>query len=61
MSVVELPCRTSRVICCSRSDKLAEPGGEYDPDTLPALAASYGCDVDFGATMPIAERHRLIF
>jgi hypothetical protein len=49
------------VICCSRSDKLAEPGGEYDPDTLPALAASYGCGVDFGATMPIAERHRLIF
>ncbi|GAB2645529.1 cupin domain-containing protein [Kribbella swartbergensis] len=41
--------------------KLAEPGGEYDPDTLPALAASYGCEVDFGATMPIAERHQLIF
>jgi hypothetical protein len=41
--------------------RLAEPGGEYDPDTVPALAASYGCDVDFDATMPIAERHKLIF
>lgn len=41
--------------------KLAEPGGEYDPETLPALAAEYGCEVDFEATMPIAERHGLVF
>ena len=41
--------------------KLAEPGGEYDPETLPALAAQYGCEVDFEATMPLAERHQLIF
>jgi mannose-6-phosphate isomerase-like protein (cupin superfamily) len=41
--------------------KLSEPGGEYDPETLPALAASYGCDVDFEATMPIVERHQLVF
>jgi len=41
--------------------KLGEPGGEYDPETLPALAASYGCEVDFEATMPIVERHRLAF
>jgi mannose-6-phosphate isomerase-like protein (cupin superfamily) len=41
--------------------KLGEPGGEYDPETLPALAASYGCDVDFEHTMPIVERHGLIF
>ncbi|MEI8412011.1 MULTISPECIES: cupin domain-containing protein [unclassified Kribbella] len=41
--------------------KLAEPGGEYDPETLPALAGSYGCEVDFEATMPIVERHQLIF
>jgi mannose-6-phosphate isomerase-like protein (cupin superfamily) len=41
--------------------KLAEPGGEYDPETLPALAATYGCEVDFEATMPIVERHQLIF
>lgn len=41
--------------------KLSEPGGEYDAETLPALAASYGCDVDFEATMPIVERHQLVF
>ncbi|MFG1814155.1 cupin domain-containing protein [Kribbella sp. NPDC049174] len=41
--------------------KLAEPGGEYDEETLPALAAQYGCELDFAATMPIAERHQLIF
>jgi mannose-6-phosphate isomerase-like protein (cupin superfamily) len=41
--------------------KLAEPGGEYDPETLPALAGSYGCEVDFDATMPIVERHQLNF
>lgn len=41
--------------------KLGEPGGEYDPDSLPALAAAYGCEVDFEATMALAERLRLIF
>jgi mannose-6-phosphate isomerase-like protein (cupin superfamily) len=41
--------------------KLAEPGGECDPETLPALAGQYGCEIDFAATMPIAERHQLIF
>jgi mannose-6-phosphate isomerase-like protein (cupin superfamily) len=41
--------------------KLAEPGGEYDEETLPALAAQYGCELDFAATMPLAERHQLIF
>ena len=41
--------------------KLGEPGGDYDPETLPALAASYGCDVDFERTMPIIERHGLLF
>jgi hypothetical protein len=40
---------------------LSAPGGEYDPETLPALAARYGCDVDFEGTMPIVDRHRLIF
>lgn len=40
---------------------LAEPGGEYDPQTLPALAARFGCDVDFDGTTPIVERNRLIF
>jgi hypothetical protein len=39
----------------------AEPGGEYSPDTLPALAAEYGAEVDFEATMPLVERHGLLF
>lgn len=41
--------------------KLGAPGGEYDPETLPALAASYGCEVDFERTMPIVDRHHLVF
>ena len=41
--------------------QLAEPGGEYDPMTLPQLAAEYGGEVDFEATMLLAERHGLIF
>jgi mannose-6-phosphate isomerase-like protein (cupin superfamily) len=40
---------------------LGAPGGEYDPETLPALAARYGCEVDFEGTMPIVDRHRLVF
>jgi quercetin dioxygenase-like cupin family protein len=40
---------------------LAEPGGEYDPQTLPALAARFGCDVDFEGTVPLVERHGLQF
>jgi quercetin dioxygenase-like cupin family protein len=41
--------------------RLAEPGGGYSPDTLPALAAEYGAEVDFEATMPLVERHGLFF
>lgn len=41
--------------------RLAEPGGEYSPDTLPALAAEYGAEVDFQATLPLVERHGLLF
>ncbi len=41
--------------------RFGEPGGEYSPDTLPALAAEYGADVDFEATMPLVERHGLVF
>lgn len=41
--------------------RLAEPGGEYDPESLPALAAEYGCEVDFEATMPLVQRHDLVF
>ena len=41
--------------------RLGEPGGEYDPETLPILAADYGCEVDFVRTMPLVERHGLVF
>ena len=41
--------------------ELGRPGGEYDMSTLPALAARYGCEVDFERTLPIVERHRLTF
>ncbi|TFC81352.1 cupin domain-containing protein [Cryobacterium cheniae] len=41
--------------------QLAEPGGEYDPATLPPLAAEYGGEVDFEATMPLMQRHGLVF
>jgi hypothetical protein len=34
--------------------------GEMDPATLPALAARYGCEVDFQATAAI-QRHGLRF
>jgi mannose-6-phosphate isomerase-like protein (cupin superfamily) len=36
-------------------------GGEYDPATLPALAAQYGCELDFDRTLPLVERHSLVF
>jgi hypothetical protein len=36
-------------------------GGEYDPATLPAMAAQYGAEVDFERTMPLVERHGLVF
>ncbi|MEE1620914.1 cupin domain-containing protein [Zafaria sp. Z1313] len=41
--------------------RLAEPGGEYSPDSLPALAAEFGAEVDFEATMELLERHGLRF
>jgi quercetin dioxygenase-like cupin family protein len=41
--------------------KLGEPGGEYDPETLPGVVEPYGCELDFEATMPLVERHALIF
>jgi mannose-6-phosphate isomerase-like protein (cupin superfamily) len=41
--------------------RLALPEGDYNPETLPALAAEYGCEVDFEATMPLIERHGLSF
>ena len=41
--------------------ELGAPGVELDPATLPALAARYGCQVDFQATAPILQRHGLRF
>lgn len=41
--------------------ELGAPGGELDPATLPALAARYGCDVDFERTSTIVERRGLTF
>jgi mannose-6-phosphate isomerase-like protein (cupin superfamily) len=40
---------------------LAQPGGEYDPQTMPALGARFGCEVDFEGTVPLVERHGLRF
>ena len=41
--------------------RLAEPGGEYDPATLPALAAGFGCDVDFERTAAAGRAARPAF
>ncbi len=35
--------------------------GELAPETMAAIAARYGVDVDFDRTFPIVERHRLSF
>lgn len=41
--------------------RLGDPSEGYDPDSLPALAAQFGCEVDFESTMPLAQRHGLVF
>lgn len=41
--------------------RLADFDGEPDPEALAALAAQYHCDADFEATMPIVQRHNLVF
>ncbi len=41
--------------------RLADFEGEIDADTMAALAAEWHCDVDFETTMPIAQRHSLVF
>lgn len=40
---------------------LGKAGDKYDPEELPALAAGYGCDVDFQGTATLAERLGLRF
>ena len=39
--------------------ELGAPGVEMDPASLPALAARYGCQVDFQGTAAILQRHGL--
>jgi mannose-6-phosphate isomerase-like protein (cupin superfamily) len=34
-------------------------GGALDPASLPALAAEFGCEIDFERTMQLIERHGL--
>lgn len=41
--------------------ELGAPGVEMDPASLPALAARYGCQVDFQGTAAILHRHGLRF
>ena len=41
--------------------ELGASGVELDPAILPALAARYGCQVDFQATAAILQRHGLRF
>lgn len=35
--------------------------GPPDPEPLVAMAAEHGAELDFVATMPLVERHRLAF
>ncbi|MGI9120255.1 MAG: cupin domain-containing protein [Acidimicrobiales bacterium] len=41
--------------------ELGAAGDDYDPTTLPALAARFGCEVDFESTSRIIEQHGLRF
>ena len=41
--------------------ELGTPGVEMDPASLPALAARYGCQVNFQGTATIIQRHGLTF
>ena len=41
--------------------ELGRLSGEPEPEALAAMAARYGCDLDFDATFPLVERHRLQF
>ena len=34
---------------------------EPTPESLAAMAARYGCDIDFEATVPVVKRHQLRF
>ena len=59
------PAAVLEVISAAGLEKLFRELGrldvEPDPQTLAAMAARYGCDVDFEATFPLVERHGLQF
>ena len=61
----DTPTRVLELITPSGLEELfrerGTPGVELDPATLPALAARYGCQVDFPATATILQRHGLRF
>jgi mannose-6-phosphate isomerase-like protein (cupin superfamily) len=61
----EEPTRILELICPSGLEELFRElgtiGDDYDPQTLPALAASYGCELDFEGTELIMQHHGLTF
>ncbi|CAN5429730.1 hypothetical protein BH23ACT7_BH23ACT7_14490 [soil metagenome] len=61
----DVPTRILEIITPSGLEdlfrELGAPGGEFDPATLPALAARYGCEVDFERTAQIVGQHSLTF
>ena len=61
----EVPARILEIISPAGLEKLfrkldtmVEPP---EPQTIAALAAGYGCEADFERTLPVVERHRLVF
>lgn len=59
------PARVLEIICPGGLEELFRTLGlmtsEPEPAELAALAANYGCDVDFERTLPLMERHGLTF
>jgi len=61
----DTPTRILELICPAGLEDLFRELGtmddDYDPGTLPTLAASYGCELDFEGTELIMQQHRLTF
>ena len=59
------PTRVLELICPSGLEdlfrELGALGDGFDPATLPALAARYGCDLDFEGTELLMGKHGLTF
>jgi quercetin dioxygenase-like cupin family protein len=59
------PTRILELICPSGLEdlfrELGTMGEDYDPQALPALAASYGCELDFEGTELLMQQHGLTF